>query len=169
MVTSGPLTATNVAVQVVDLLFASGCRDLNPGPLDPQVLPPKRYSTGRLTRLGATERVTVKRGSRNTYETPWYIGQDRDFEFNASGLNSQLTGGDFPNSLAAFQADLGHTPLAGVTAWWLLAEAGVVVAVVTTTTVRRKRRRSSEIPLPESSQSPAPDRELLLELTERPS
>jgi hypothetical protein len=29
------------------------------------------------------------------------------FDFNASGCNSQITGGSFPNSLAAFDADLG--------------------------------------------------------------
>jgi hypothetical protein len=29
------------------------------------------------------------------------------FDFNASGCNSQITGGSFPNSLAAFGADLG--------------------------------------------------------------
>ena len=29
------------------------------------------------------------------------------FDFDASGLNSQITGGSFPNSLAAFEADLG--------------------------------------------------------------
>jgi len=29
------------------------------------------------------------------------------FDFDASGVNSDLTGGDFPNSLAAFKADIG--------------------------------------------------------------
>ena len=29
------------------------------------------------------------------------------FDANSGGVNSLLTGGSFPNSLAAFQADLG--------------------------------------------------------------
>jgi hypothetical protein len=35
------------------------------------------------------------------------VAYETYFDFNVSGLNSQLTGGDFPNSLAAFKADLG--------------------------------------------------------------
>ena len=83
------------------------------------------------------------------------------FDFDPSGLNAQLTGGAFPNSLAAFKADLGHASLPGVTVWCLLAEAGVIIAIVTTM-ARRKRRRSNDTPLPDDSQSDSRNNEHLL-------
>jgi hypothetical protein len=35
------------------------------------------------------------------------VAYEAYFDYDASGLNSQITGGSFPNSLAAFTANLG--------------------------------------------------------------
>jgi hypothetical protein len=47
------------------ILIWSGCRDLNPGPLDPQVFRSKRCAVGTRSRPQPSGMSKVKRGSAN--------------------------------------------------------------------------------------------------------
>ncbi len=81
------------------------------------------------------------------------------FDFDADGLNSFLTGGQFPNSLAAFRAN-GHDGGGGSNPWLPLT-GGLLIVVLAGWMTRRARRTTHEQQSDPSEQRERPPENLI--------